>query len=169
MTKKLLSGFSLLEMMVVLTIFSLLAVVATQAIISTLRVSTRSKATIKVRGDVDFAMSVIERNLHNAKNIVECPNSDTKVLAYNDIQGVQTSFSCVLGNGDGYIASGSGNLAGRLTSSQTNVTACSFVCTPGSGDTPPLINIEVVARSKDADSALSANVDTSTQIYLRSR
>lgn len=161
--KKSLKGFSLLEAMVVLTVFSLLAIVATQSILSTLRLTNKSNSSTKVRGDIDYAMSIIERHLHSATEVSPCPLSDDKTIAYKDQLGEVATFSCVSSNEEGYIASGSA----RITSEIISITQCSFTCVQGSGSAPPYVTVSLTARDSTKTGIESSNISTSTQIYLR--
>jgi prepilin-type N-terminal cleavage/methylation domain-containing protein len=157
------SGFSLLEILVALTVFAFLALVATQSIFSTVRVSTKSASVVKIRGDVDYALSVIERYLHSAQSVTPCPLDDPKTVAFIDSQGSQTIFSCVTPGETGYLASGSA----RLTSETVAVTTCSFVCAPATGNTPASVTISVEAKDATKTGIDRGTVTTSTQIYLR--
>ena len=161
---KTVQGFSLLEILVVITVFSMLAILTTQAVILTLRGTKKSESLTKVRGNIDYSLAVIERNIRNADSIVECPNTDQTIISYTDENGSITSFSCDSDSDGGYIASASG----RLTSSEVDVTSCSFVCEDAVGETNPAVTVSVSAQ----DAALSAleggEITISTKIFLRS-
>jgi prepilin-type N-terminal cleavage/methylation domain-containing protein len=161
--KKTIQGISLLEILVVITVFSILAVLSTRAVFLTLRGSRRSESSIKVRGNVDYSLAVIERNLRNAESIVECPNTDTSIISYLDEDGVSTSFSCGTDSDGGYIASASG----RLTSSEVDITNCSFVCEDDSGGAPPAVTVSIEAQETGASVLESGKVTISTKIFLR--
>jgi prepilin-type N-terminal cleavage/methylation domain-containing protein len=161
--KKTIQGLSLLEILVVITVFSILAVLATRAVFLTLRGSRKSESTIKVRENVDYSLAVIERNIRNAESIEECPNVDTTIISYLDENGVLTSFSCASDADGGYIASASG----RLTSSEVDVTTCSFVCEEGGGGAPPVVTVSIEAQETAAGALESGKVTVSTKIFLR--
>src|SRR3990167_2752750 len=88
-------GFSLLEMVVVLSVFALLAVISSQALILTLQGAKKSSNLATVRENVDFAMQIIERQLHNASEVTPCPNVDSQTLTYKDQNGEVSTFSCI--------------------------------------------------------------------------
>ncbi|MBX4205777.1 prepilin-type N-terminal cleavage/methylation domain-containing protein [Candidatus Microgenomates bacterium] len=159
--KKLELGFSLLEIMVVFTIFAFLALIATQSIFATLRLSTKSTATSRVRNDIDYALSIMERNLHNASNVGNC---DDNVVTYLDVSGNTGTFSCESIGDNGYLASGSG----RLTGTDTEITTCEIVCTDASAKVPALINVSISAKDNKKTGSEGSQLTTSTQIYLRS-
>ena len=115
---KTIQGFSLLEILVVITVFSMLAILTTQAVILTLKGTKKSESLTKVRANIDYSLAVIERNIRNADSIVECPNTDQTIISYTDENGSITSFSCANDSDGGYIASASG----RLTNSEVDVT-----------------------------------------------
>lgn len=166
---KLKLGFSLIEVMVVLTIFSILAVISTQAILTTLTATGKAQSATRIRNDVDYALSSIERNLHNASEISVCPVSDSNVLEYVDDFGTTTRFSCInVGEGqtgDSYIASGSAMI--RLTSQNTKIVQCSFACEPSTANTPVSVTVNISATDARKTGIESASFTTSTQILLR--
>lgn len=156
-------GFSLLEILVVITVFSILAILTTQAILLTLKGSKKSESLTKVRVNIDYSLAIIERNIRNAESIVECPNSDTSIISYLDENGVLTSFSCASDTDGGYIASASG----RLTSSEVDVIECSFECEDLVGDTNPAITISISARDASLSAMEGGDITISTKIFLR--
>ena len=158
------NGFSLIELLVVVAVFLILATVSTQIIAVTLTGSKKTGSLVKVRENVDFSFAVMERQIRNAKN-VDCISSTSTQLDYTDENGVSTSFSC-LGGANGYIASG----AARLTSDLVYVdcTQIVFTCTPESSGVPPFVDIAVTAEGADVQGSEGAQVTTSTKILLRS-
>ena len=156
-------GMSLLEVLIVVTIFAVLGVLVTQSIILTLIGSQKSEAIIRARENLDYSLSIIERQIRNANSITECPNSDTKIINYTDHNGTSSSFSCVnTGGTNSYIASGSA----RLTSNTVKVEDCTFSCTQSSFG-PPLISINLTVKDASASGIRSASVTAETEIYLR--
>ncbi len=151
-------GFSLIELLVVISIFSILAVLVTQSIALTLRGSKKSESLFKVRGDVSYAMNIMERLIRGAREIT-C-SADYLTLDYIDEHGTDTSFSCE-GGVNGYIASESA----RLTSDSTNID-CSlgnvFNCS-----SPNYVEISITAESADASGIEGSKITSSTKILLR--
>jgi len=156
-------GFSLLEILVVITVFSILAILTTQAVLLTLRGAKKSESLTNVRENIDYSLAIIERNIRNADSIEECPNSNDSIISYIDENGVATSFSCASEDEIGYIASASG----RLTSSEVDVTSCSFVCVEGEGETNPAITVSISARDAVLSAMEGGEITISTQIFLR--
>lgn len=161
---KIKSGFTLLEILVVVSIFAVLGILVTRAVILSIGGSKKSESLVKVRENLDYSVGIIERSLRNANSISPCPNSDPGVLNYIDVNGNPASFSCNLGTPPGYIASGSA----RLTSSNVNVTACSLSCAPAAGSTnPSVVTVSVTAQDATAIGIQGANVSVITEVSLR--
>ena len=162
--KKNILGFTLLEILVVITIFGLLGILISQAVLLTIGGTKKSEGLIKVRENLDYAMGVIDRQLRNANSIPTCPNTDTTILSYTDQNGNASSFSCVnVGSGSGYVASGSAT----LTDSSIDISTCSISCTTDQTN-PPVVNINIVGSDKNATGAQKATVTISSQVSLRS-
>lgn len=151
-------GMSLIEILVVITIFAIMGVVITRAVILTVGGSKKSESIVKVRENLNYAMGVIERQMRNADSVLTCPNSDTATIDYIDQYGMAASFSC----GTDYVASGSA----KLTNIDIKVTSCSFVCTLGSGS-PDSVKVSFVAKDKNAVGIQNSSVSVESQISLR--
>lgn len=158
--KRSIKGVSLIEILVVVTVFSILAILATRGVLLTLRGARKSDSLGRVRGNVDFSFAVMERHLRNAESVT-CV-SETQV-DYVDKNSVSASFSCEDLSTSGYVASSSA----RLTSDQVSVTQCSFTCDQGGAGVPPSVMMSVTAEDANADGVETAEVNVSTQIFLR--
>lgn len=155
-------GYSLIEIMVVLTLFALLILVSTQTLIISLRNTGKSEAIGKVKENLDLAINVMERQLRNAKSIVTCPNASPLRIDYLDAAGVATFFSCTVGT-NGSVASGSA----RLTGSNISITSCSLSCIRQSG-VPDAVTISLSAEDKSTVSgAERAKASNQTTVLLR--
>lgn len=131
------NGFTILEILVVLSLFVLIALLANQVFFSALRGTSKSDATTLVKQSGNYALSVMQRNLYNSRGITGC-SSDR--VTYLDADGNQTYFLCVPAAGtatDGYIASGSA----RLTTEDVVVTSCSVTCSPSLPETPREVSV----------------------------
>jgi len=158
------SGVSLIEILIVIAIFAILGILSTRAVLLSLQGSKKGDSQVKVRENLDYAVSVIERQLRNAGNITTCPNTDSLVISYSDSNDILSSFSCVNVGDEGYIASGSA----RLTSEDVAVTSCSFLCTAGTGVNTPKVQIEIGAVDAGSLGAKEGGrVTISTEINLR--
>ena len=111
-------GFSLIEMLVVLVVFSILAIVTSQVLIISIRSSKKSESVVVVKQNVDYAMSTMERLLRNAQVITGCTGNQLDYLDGNNRPG---RFQCVTTGADPYyIASGSATPV-RITSTEVIV------------------------------------------------
>ncbi len=156
-------GVSLIEIIIVVAIFSVLGVLVSRVILTTLRGSNRSESLVRVRENLDYALAVIERQIRNADGVSPCPNPDSLRIDYKSSQGISTYFACMNIGSVGYIASGSA----RLTSDEINIFSCSFVCSPASGKVPPSVSVNLEARDINATGIEAARVTVATKIFLR--
>lgn len=154
-------GFSLIEILIVVTIFAVIGLLATRSIFLTIRGAKKSDSLVRVRENVNYSLSVIERQLRNSESVT-CPNASTSTLSYISLEGTTTTFSCVTAGTDKYIASGSA----RLTSADISVTGCSFTCTVGT-NTPPTVKIAIEAVDAESTSVEKGSVSAQTQIVVR--
>lgn len=165
--KNIKAGFSIVELLVVVTVFSMLAVLATQSIVLTLRGSKKSESLLEVRENVNYALNIMERLIRSAKQI-SC-SADNLTLSYTDFYGNSADFTCE-GGSSGYIASSSA----RLTTNDIVIDCSSgggnkvFDCPPSAGNAPPSVVINITAQSANTFAAEGAQVTTSTKILLRS-
>ncbi|MCX7928282.1 MAG: type II secretion system GspH family protein [Patescibacteria group bacterium] len=166
-------GFSLVEMIIVISVFSILAVVVTQSLTLSLRGAQKGRAVGSVRENLEFAISVMERQLRNAKSL-NCAESNHNTLVYVDSYGNNARFACVTQGVQTYIASGSASLT-RLTNSSVNVVNCNdtstteriFSCTQGSGS-PDSVIIKIRASDASGVGQAEGSSETfTTQISLR--
>lgn len=160
-------GFSLIEMLVVIFVFSVLGVVSTQILALSLRGTKKSESISEVRANLEYAASNMERLLRNATSIEDC-STGTK-LEYKDENGVPAYFECKTLGSDICIASGSASLGEvKITSSKVKM-ACSgaFSCDIPT-DTPHVAYITL--RGEDAELGVGiegSSVTVRTQIQLR--
>lgn len=160
-SNKSIKGFSLVEILVVITIFAVIGILSTRSLFLTLRGAKKSDSLVRVRENVNLALSVIERQIRNSES-VDCLSSTPEQLVYTALEGVDTSFSCTTGF-DKYIASGSA----RLTSEDISVTSCSFTCSQTDVNTPPSVKINITAEDNTSSSVEKGSITTETQIVAR--
>ena len=168
-------GFSLIEMLVVITVFAILGVLISQIIFLTIRSTNKNEAAIKTRENLNYAIAVMERNIRYAKSIVTptCDGSSSLAISYVDIySNAVGTFDC----SSGLIASSSAinGVQGEvvpITNSDIVVT-CNFSCsTAGINQSPSVeINVSGVTALKDGNKLQSAEISRATvqtRIYLR--
>lgn len=160
------TGYSLVEILIVIFIFTILTVIITQSLAVSLRSSRKSDNISEVRTNLEHAVAVMERNLRSAK--VTCSGSfldDT--VNYEDQYGNSVSFSCNDSNpSDTFIASSSG----RLTNQNVDILTANcliFSCEFGGGGVPPSVDIDITARDRNNLGAEGATINVRTKILTR--
>jgi len=161
------SGFSLIEMLVVVMIFSVLTILATQSLATSLRGTRKSESVGNVRENIEFAMSIMERSLRSAKDL-DCDSSSSSKLVYKTPSNVEARFECSGVN----IASASGASSVLLiNNSDVEIMGCggatSFVCNKGLGGKPDSVEIRVTAQDVENRGIESAMYTSQTKILLR--
>jgi len=157
-------GYSLIEVLLAIGVFSLLAVLVTQTLANTLRSAKKSDTQSKVRTNFDYAISVMERQLRNADNITTCDGNPSNIIEYTDANGDSADFYCNLANE--YVASRSGTRDDHLTSDEVSLTSCSFTCTQESG-VPDSIEISLSGTDNTGSGVESSHVTVQTRVMLR--
>ncbi|MGB9585897.1 MAG: four helix bundle protein [Anaerolineales bacterium] len=153
-------GFTLIEIMVVVGILGIIAVVGSGAFFSILRGSTKTKTLQMVKQNGDYAISVMERMIRNARSVSGGGNS----ITITNPDGMNTTFSCS-GN---MIASNSAS----LVSSEVKVDDCSnvFTVTPGEVGIRPAvvkINFNLSQAGTPTRPEEQASINFQTTVSLR--
>lgn len=147
MVKK--SGFSLIELTVVIGLLSLLILAISSTMLMSIVSSNRIRTTTKVKQAGNFAITQIQTMLRNAKAISLCDSTNSTVSFINP-DGGETFLTSEIDNSGLHtrIASGSGIY---LTPANTDMgTSFSLSCEP-IGDNPTLVKL-----SFDLQDTLSA-------------
>ncbi len=158
-------AFSLIEILVVISIFAVIGILSTRSIFQTLRSARKSDSLVRVRENINYALGVIERQIRSAES-VDCSTVTAINMPYIAEGGIGTSFSLATVGTDKFIASGSGALAKRLTSNDITVTSATFTCTQ-TFNNPPSINISITAEDNTSTGVEKASVTSQTEILLR--
>lgn len=151
-------GMSMIEILVVILVFAILATLATESLLLSLRGTRRSESSIGVRENLNQVLSIMERALHNAES-VSCPNSTT--INYIDSALQSANFTC--DTTGGFVASSSA----QLTSPAIRVTQCTFSCTVSGAGIPDSVSISLSAQDSTASGLEQQVVTTNTEINLR--
>ena len=141
-------GYSVVEILVVVGIFAVMAVIATQSVSLSLKSSKKSDSTMLVRNELDYTAGSIERNFQFASAIIvpgctdqggDATLSATPSAGFRDMKGYRGDVACLdiatgfyILNNDKRIASSSGETISykqRLTSPNIDISNCSFSCT----------------------------------------
>jgi len=165
-------GFSLIETLVVVGLFSVVALVIAQATAVSLKGSRKADASTNARENLTQAVNVIERQLRSARNVsaADCTGLPVSAIDYTDQAGRPSSFSCnsistsCTNTTSSYVASGSA----RLTTPETIcIIACQFICTPSSANLPPTVEIQIEGVNKNTVGVEGASVRLETGVTLR--
>jgi len=155
-------AFSLIEALIVIAVFSILAVVTTQTVAVSLVTSKKSESTIKVRENLEYAVSIIERRVRSAQELYDASCTSTRV-EYLDSEDVAHWIQCTNLGLDGRIETDQGD----LTSEEIAVTACTFTCYPATPTVPARLLLSITATPKEAVTTTQYPVSISTTVSLR--
>lgn len=153
-------GFSLIEVLVVLSIFVLIAIIANQLLFPVFRGSEKTSAAIIVKQNGNYAISVIQRELYNARQVSLCVGNE---VSYFNADGQSVLLSCPAPGVSGGILLG----LRSLTSPEVEVESCAITCLPTS---PPYKQVGIVFTLKKAGAVRveeKASFDFRTSVTLR--
>lgn len=159
------SGFSLVELMVVIGLVSLLSVAISSMVLTTIAQITRVRNQIRVRQSGDYALGQIQTMLRNSRTIISCDSVANSITIINPDGGTTLFLSEDLGDHVA-IASNSGQY---LTASDTTVgDTFDLECLP-TDDNVNLVKISfTLNRAILSDKAKeNANIRYETSIELR--
>jgi prepilin-type N-terminal cleavage/methylation domain-containing protein len=163
-------GFSLIEIMVVIGIFAVIAIIATRSTALSLTGAKKSESTVRVRENLEYATSVMERRIRNATKLVSCGSGQS--ITYEDESKTAHTFtcasipsSCSVTTGRGYIYLD--NVTNRMTSDEINVCGCSFTCTPAVFGVPASVTIRLTGQVDTAVGLEKSQSTVSTQVFTR--
>lgn len=152
-------GYSLVEMLVAVAIFSVLGVVMAQTILLSVRTAKRSENTVQVRSEIDQVVNLIENQLRNADAIV-CNNQN--LITYTDSSGtINRTLSRVTVSGRGVIRWNSNDVSSSKVSFAQNIFICSSI------DNPNTIELTLTAQSSGAGTAEASTITVKTEIKPR--
>ena len=159
-------GFTLIEILVVLTIFGIIALIGGQILTATIKGKNKAEATAKVKSEGNYVISVMEREIHSAQNIINCTGNQ---IDYTDADGKQKTFY--------WDAQGSTIKSGLLSSPQnltsTYVSVITFtLCSPPTSPNTVTIDFTLSKRTPSGSTLRKdeqAQVNFKTQILLRNQ
>ncbi|HWA51759.1 MAG TPA: prepilin-type N-terminal cleavage/methylation domain-containing protein [Patescibacteria group bacterium] len=158
-------GYTLIEMMVVIIVFSVLAIVVSETVISTLKGTSKSAAISSVRQNLDYAIGSMERQIRGAQSITStCNGAPATQISFIDQNLNPVTFSCNDINSNGQVSNIASSSA-SLTSGSISISSCSFTCTNGTTNSPPSVLINITASDIKGQ---NAPITETTQITLRS-
>ncbi len=167
-------GYTFVELLVVTSVFLVIMGTVGGLFFSSLRGTTKVTLTNEAKQNGDFAINILERNVKDARSIVNaetvCDNSNTKVATMDVIasDGSAASLNCPALGTNGSISLNSE----VLTSTKVSVSDCYFICSRATPNSPPLVKIHFTigqALSNPSvtlrpDQKVSIDYETSVQI-----
>jgi prepilin-type N-terminal cleavage/methylation domain-containing protein len=166
------SGFSLIEMLVVTTVFTILSLIITQSVFLTFRGANKAKSSLSVKENVENAVGKIERTLYNASSIggnttYPCDGNFRTQLHLVDEFGNGISYRCLGAAPNRTIASYSATFQDNLTDTDNvDLTQCQLSCMNYS-NTPSIVRVRMTAVSKNYTGAEGGRYQIDKTIYLR--
>ena len=151
-------GYTIAELLAVMSILIVISGVITGILYSTLRGSNRVKITTEVTQNGTYALGFMTRAINDSRNIVsiggtpiaDCtadPNPSGKSIVIKRIDGATTEFEC----------SGAELTVDNVSlintdQIQSDLASCTFSCTQTTDDlySVPIINIEFKLEDRDA-------------------
>lgn len=150
-------GFSLIELLIVVGVFSVLGVVVSQAIVSSVRTAKKADTSVEVRETVSFALETIERKALNATDVPSCQSADTSFL-YISGSEEDSIYECV----DNHLREN----GARITNDTTRLTKCELICSVDASGAPTItVNLDGESINDGID---GAQVSLSKKIRPRS-
>ncbi len=156
-------GFSIIEILVAITIFAVIGVLVTRSISMTLRGSKKSDSLVRVRENLNYSLAVIERQIRNAESITACTGATSNRIDYTSLEGIDTSFVCTVSGTDRFISSGSA----RLTSDDILISTCSFTCNKQDINNPAIVRVSVVAEDGTSQAVDKGSISSDIEIVTR--
>lgn len=164
------SGFTLVELLLAIAIFSVIGTVSLSILFMTLRAGKKSDLLIVLKQNGNAAMSQVVKNIRYAKSL-DIPTSCVTPVTVSQItltsiaDNGSTEFACT-STAPNTIAS---NGASLIDTSVAVVTDCSFTCTQPTQNDPPTINFIFKLSSRNATGLVEtqASIPFQTSVTMR--
>ncbi|MBI2616831.1 type II secretion system protein [Candidatus Gottesmanbacteria bacterium] len=131
------AGFTLIELMIVITLVGIIGTITTQVFLINVRSQNKSEIVKEVKQNGDYASAAMEIMIRNAIDVpsLQCNAQAADQLTITNQDGNSTTFDCSDDIKIASISSTFPSLPQSLTSSKVKVTGCFFkiIC-----PTPPL-------------------------------
>lgn len=114
-------GFTLVEIIVVVSTIGIIMMVVTGTILQIMKAQNRNRGSSEISEQGNWILSELRKNVFNSGNI-SCASDNLSIGITNLFNGASTILSCDLG--DNAIASRSGKILRNLNSSSINITNC---------------------------------------------
>jgi prepilin-type N-terminal cleavage/methylation domain-containing protein len=156
---KKLSGFTLIETLVVIFLLGLVLVVGSNLLFNILKGASKAEIEKEVKQNGDYAMAIMERIVRNSVfDGVNC-SSTPESLTVESLDGGFTTFA----EDDGKIASS----GAHLTGDNLSVSNLSFVCDDNNNPRNVTISFSLTPRGVISTPETWARIDFNTTVTLR--
>lgn len=169
-------GFTLMEVLVTILIIGTLGVVASSILFSLLRGAAKTETLKEVKQNGDYALSVMEVKIRNARSVVSpspCTGAQLTSVTILNPDATQSTFQCTNGRIEEAIVGGASPVTRQLTSTSVAIPTCdvaniSFTCSssPTTGKNAVLIKF-TLKQASAVTTAEGASVSFETQVTLR--
>jgi prepilin-type N-terminal cleavage/methylation domain-containing protein len=167
------SGFTLIEILIVIFLFSLITMTGSNLLFSILKTTSKAQIEKEIKQNGNYAISVMEKSIRNARGIdtTGCV-ANQKQLTITNQDGSQTLFRCFDNESVAKIASDSS----PLTNANVTVGTPGQLCTSSSltfecqsTSFPPLVKISFTLKQAKANPSVEnqASVFFQTTVSLR--
>lgn len=157
-------GMSLFELLIIIALFLVVTSIAGQGLFVTIKGSSKSKTTTKVKQDANYVVSILERSVHSASAFVTSTNSS---ISFRDEVGNPVSFSCIVASSglNGAITQNTTS----LISSSSKVDICTVSCQPAGGFQTCSLNLTLSQTGDDTGlrAEEKARISITTQVRFR--
>lgn len=174
-------GFTLIELLVATAIISGLGIMIAQAFFTTTRSNTKVERLTDVKQNGDYALSIMERMIRNARTLTAiCTSTGTQAtesIAITMPDGYSTTFQCQLDSsvtriasvsafGTKYLSSGAVTLGGSSCAADSLIFYCTSI-----GGTPKSVKVtfQLSQKGTPTDQFEKASTQFQTSVGLRSQ
>ena len=171
--KTTLSGFTLIEMLVVMTIVGILGSMLVVIFVNVLRGSSKSNSQIILRQNGNYALSQIASIVRYSKNVISpvCSVSDPvagNILEVTAVDDRQMTYTCPASSLQTITVNDGVTTSPLFDIATVSISSCSFTCIQQGPVSSPVIGIQfVLARTSGTLPNTSATSPFSTTISLR--
>lgn len=162
------TGFTMLELLVVISVISVAGVLVSGIIVSTLRGSNKATAVSNVKQNGDYALAQMSRVIRSATDIdlLPCgnPSAAKKTITVTQLDNSQTVFDCT---GNTITANGTSLLDTSVV--QLLPATCMIICSQQTSADIPVIQITFSLSQKSATtlSEQTSTIPFQTSVVLR--
>jgi prepilin-type N-terminal cleavage/methylation domain-containing protein len=152
-------GFSLIEMLIVLTVFAFLGIIITQSLASSLKGARKSEAIGNAKENIEYILNTVERTLRRVDTI----GSDSTSIKINYfLTGRSTSeyFRCQ-GNDFFWVNDQ------KLNNPDIKITSCSFNYQPATSGVPASVTLSLTGESLKSTGVEGSSYSSSIKVLLR--